>query len=112
MKKRVYQWWEYVKARRWFMGYMAVLLLLLPLTVIIAGQQQNNDTHAAPLPLAIDVATGKNQSTAASLITSPTFSTKSGNELIVVFLTSDGSSSSAQTFTNVSGAGLQFTLAK
>jgi hypothetical protein len=103
---------SFVKQKKWVVGYIAVLLLMLPLTVIIAGTQQNTNSQASAVPLAIDVQTGKNQSNASNKVTSPVFSTKAGNELVVVFLASDGSTSSPQSFTNVSGAGLNFTLVK
>lgn len=91
--------------------YFVLLLLLLPLLVFIPKQQQNKNSYAAIPSLAVDVQVGTNQTSASTQIISPKFSLK-GNELVVVFLTSDGPSSGSQTFSSVTGGGLIFALAK
>lgn len=112
IKERIAQILTSFKNKKWLWLYIIILLLFLPLTVILAGQQQIRGTQAAAIPLTIDIQTGKNQSTPAGTITSPKFSTNGGNELIVVFLTSTGSNTVSESFTSVTGAGLTFTLAR
>ena len=57
--------------------------------------------------LAVDVTVTTHQSTGGSSITSPPITTHQANELLVVFVTSDGpSGASGQSFTSVTGGGL------
>jgi len=102
----------YLKGHKKIIGYTLGILLVLPLTLLLSGQKQTQESHASALPLAIDVQTGKNQTTASNIITSPRFTTRSGNELIVVFLTSDGAVASPQLFNSVSTETIHFTLAR
>jgi len=59
--------------------------------------------------LAIDVQVTTHQSSAATSITSPPFTTHQANEVLLAFATSDGPTSGI-TFTTVTGAGLSWTL--
>jgi chitodextrinase len=77
----------------------------------IAGSRDNTFTTSANEPLAIDVQVSTHPSSAASTITSPTFDTKQGNELLEAFITTDGpGSGSSQTIASVTGGGLTWTL--
>jgi len=65
-------------------------------------------TTPATSSLSIDKVVSTHQSTAASTISAPAFSTAGPNELLVAFITSDGGTT--QTISGVSGGGLTWTL--
>ena len=76
-----------------------------------ASSPDNTFTTSANAPLAIDVQVSTHPSSAASTITSPTFDTKQGNELLEAFIATDGpGSGSSQTIGSVTGGGLTWTL--
>jgi hypothetical protein len=60
---------------------------------------------------AIDKTVSTNRSTKSTTLASPAFSTTSANELLLAFVATDGSAST-MTVTNVTGAGLTWTLVK
>src|ERR1041385_6503935 len=91
----------FFKNNLWLVVYVLILLVVLPITVIVSRQEQERESHAAAIPLAIDIQAARSQSTATSSIVSPTFTTRAGNELIVVFLTSTGPTGVAQSFSSV-----------
>jgi hypothetical protein len=71
-------------------------------------------TPVAPAGVApvLDVQVSKDQKTASNKITSPTFTTQAGHELLLAFVATDGPSGSAQRITAVTGGGLTWTLVK
>src|SRR5262249_3181474 len=60
----------------------------------------------------IDAKTSFDQVTASSTVVSPSFSTVSNNELFLAFVSTDYISGANTTVTNVTGAGLSWTLVK
>jgi hypothetical protein len=68
-----------------------------------------NNTAA---PITVDKQITTHQTSKGKTITSPTFTTSQGNELLVAFISSDGPSASAQSFSSVTGGGLTWTLRK
>jgi hypothetical protein len=60
--------------------------------------------------ISIDATTSGNQATASTAVTTPTFSTAYGNELLLAFVASDYLSGTNTTATGVSGAGLTWVL--
>jgi hypothetical protein len=60
--------------------------------------------------IAVDTTIAKDQAPAATTIVSPQFSTTSGSELLLAFVSTDYLSGANTTVTNVSGAGLIWTL--
>lgn len=58
--------------------------------------------------LALDTAVTTKQVTAAASIESPALATRSGGELLVAFLATDGPETGTQTFASVTGAGLSW----
>lgn len=100
------------KSKKKFHLYLLILLLLLPLLVFsVTKGKIYVEKVSANTTLGIDVHVGKNQQ-AASIISSPVFSTRQKGEMIVVFLASDGPEYGTQAFSSVTGGGLTFTLAK
>jgi fibronectin type 3 domain-containing protein len=68
-------------------------------------------TTPTSAPLAVDAQAFAHPTSSSTTLRSPAFSTSTSNELLVVFIASDGSNgSSAQTVTAVTGAGLTWTL--
>ena len=68
-------------------------------------------TTLAHAPQAIDAQVSTHTTSAATTITSPTFSTKQANELLEAFIATDGpASGSSQTISSVTGGGLTWTL--
>jgi fibronectin type III domain protein len=67
-------------------------------------------TASQPLPLAIDAMIFFDQVTGSSTVVTPSFSTVSGNELFLAFVATDYVSGENTTVTNVTGAGLSWTL--
>ncbi|HYY69003.1 MAG TPA: hypothetical protein VE734_04675, partial [Terriglobales bacterium] len=61
--------------------------------------------------IAIDQIKSTDKSASVSSITSPSFSTTAGNELLLAFISTDGQSSGI-TVTGVTGAGLTWVLVK
>lgn len=61
--------------------------------------------------LALDSSVSEDGTTASSSITSPSFSTKTGNELLLAFISTDYLGGANTTVTSVSGGGLAWTLA-
>jgi hypothetical protein len=61
-----------------------------------------------PNAIAIDTSVWRDQSTASSALTSPTFSTKHGSELLLVFIAADYLSGANTTVKAVTGAGLKW----
>ena len=60
----------------------------------------------------LDVRVSKDQKTASSKITSPSFSTQAGGRLVLAFITADGPNAATQRITGVTGGGLTWTLVK
>jgi hypothetical protein len=60
--------------------------------------------------ISVDATTFKDQSSASKTIATPAFSTLSGNELLLAFVSADYSSGSNTTVTGISGAGLTWVL--
>ena len=83
-------------------GPKACLLLL---SIVFLSAQ------SAFAALATDTITSADRSSQSASIISPSFSTKSGNELLLAFISTDASSSSI-TVTGVSGAGLTWALVR
>ncbi len=89
------------------------------ITVTAAGAQNSPFTATVTLTvssssgggatLAIDTSVETDSSSAGSSISTPTFSTSAGNELLLAFVTSDALSSN-MTVSAISGAGLTWTL--
>jgi chitodextrinase len=76
-----------------------------------ASSADSTFTTLAHAPLAIDVQVSTHTTSAATTITSPTFSTKQANEILEAFVATDGpGSGSAQTISSVTGGGLTWTL--
>jgi hypothetical protein len=69
------------------------------------------DQTVTSAALAIDVNVSKDNGSASTAITSPTFSSKSGNELLLALVATD-STSSNMTVTGVTGGGLTWSLAR
>ena len=67
---------------------------------------------AQPPAFAIDAKTSYDQVTASSTVVTPSFSTVSSNELLLAFVAADYLSGSNTTVTNLTGAGLTWTLVK
>ena len=65
-----------------------------------------------PSALAIDAKTYGDQVTASATVATPSFSTTSNNELLLAFVAADYLSGANTTVTNVTGAGLSWTLVK
>ena len=65
-----------------------------------------------PPPLAIDARTSFDQVAASATVVTPSFSTVSGNELFLAFVSADHVSGVNTTVTSVTGAGLSWTLVK
>src|SRR6185295_2992639 len=61
--------------------------------------------RTASAAIAIDVNTSKDQTPSAT-VTSPTFSTAAGNELLLAFVSSDYTSGANATVTEITGGGL------
>ena len=78
--------------------------------VTINGANVIGVNFTARLALSIDVKIFKDQATASTTVVSPSFSTTSPNELLLAFISADQISQSATTVTNVTGAGLTWTL--
>ena len=68
-------------------------------------------TRTASAAIGIDVTASTDRSTKSTTIASPAFSTTSGNELLLAFISADYSSGTNTTVTGVSGASLTWTLA-
>ena len=79
-------------------------------TTVSATLTVNTVFPPPPGFLAIDTTVSKDQSTSASTLTSPTFSTLAGNELVLAMISSDAIQPS-MTVSSISGAGLTWTLA-
>ena len=81
-------------------------------TVTIAGASIGGvDFTAATIQaIAIDATVFKDQNSASSTVTSPAFSTNSGGELILAFISGDYSSGTNTKVNSVTGAGLTWTL--
>lgn len=77
-----------------------------------SGQSNTINVTTTSVTLAVDTQVVTHQSSAASTITSPSLTTTVPNTLLVAFLTSDGSSGTAQTFSSVTSPGLTWTLRK
>jgi hypothetical protein len=69
-------------------------------------------TGSQPPTLAIDARTSFDQLTASATVVTPSFSTVSNNELFLAFVATDYLSGANTTVTNVTGAGLSWTLVK
>jgi hypothetical protein len=82
-----------------------------PVTVSSANVTAVNFSSAIAAQLAIDKTVFTNRSTKATTIATPAFSTTSGNELLLAFVSTDGNGS-AMTVNSVTGAGLTWTLVK
>src|SRR5206468_12402208 len=62
--------------------------------------------------LSIDAQVSTHQSTAGTSITSPALTTSSSGDLLLAFLSSDGSGTGGISFSSVTGGGLTWTLRK
>ena len=60
--------------------------------------------------IGIDTTISKDQGTASTTVSTPAFSTTSGNELLLAFISADGVSSTNTTVTQVAGGGLTWVL--
>jgi hypothetical protein len=84
-------------------------------TTINGGSVTNLNFTAQPVTtgtLAIDVTVSKDATTKATTVTSPAFSTSSGNELLLAFVASDYLSGANTTVTGVTGGSLTWALVK
>lgn len=84
-------------------------------TTINGGSISNLNFAAQPATtgaLAIDVSVAKDGTTKATSVTSPAFSTSSGNELLLAFVASDYLSGANTTVTGVTGGSLTWALVK
>lgn len=79
---------------------------LLALTLIAAS------AASASAAIAIDVAVFKDQTTRSATTTTPTFSTASGNELLLAFIATDQQTGSSITVQSVTGGGLTWALVR
>ena len=89
-------------------------------TATVSGGGESNTSNdaandvttisAGAVSIVIDVTTSKDQSTASSTVVTPTFSTASGNELLLALIATDYLSGTNTTVTGVSGAGLTWVL--
>jgi hypothetical protein len=79
-------------------------------TIAAGGPSVSGVNFAANPSLAIDVQTSKNQSGASTTISSSSFSTSTGNELLLAFIATDQITGTAVTVNSVAGAGLTWTL--
>lgn len=79
-----------------------VASVILPSYVLSAG--------AAAAPIAIDKQVVTHQATAAASISATALTTTQPGTLLVAFITSDGSTTTKQTFTSVTGGGLTWSL--
>ena len=61
--------------------------------------------------IAIDVTTATDRSTSSATVTTPSFSTAGGNELLLAFVSTDWASGSNTTVNSIAGAGLTWVLA-
>jgi hypothetical protein len=78
---------------------------------VVATPANFSLTNNAAPPIAIDVTTSTDRSTAGATIVSPSFTTKSTNELLLALVSTDGPNSGASvTVSGVTGAGLTWTL--
>ena len=64
----------------------------------------------AAAAVAIDVNTSADRTTASTSVASPSFSTGSGNELLLAFVATDAASGTTVTVTGVAGGGLTWSL--
>src|SRR5258708_30408987 len=78
--------------------------VLLQLTVRIAVSITGWAT------IGIDTTTSKNPTTAATTVSTSAFSTSSGNELLLAFISADSTTTPNTTVTQVAGAGLTWVL--
>ena len=84
-------------------------------TVTINGSNVmavNFNAQVSSNPLATDAMTSKDSSTASSTISTAAFSTKSGNELLLAFVSTDYISGANTTVTGISGGGLTWVLVR
>ena len=84
-------------------GFGAATLLAVAMLVFLLAPP----VHAA---IAMDANVSANQSPAKTIVSSPTFSTSSSNELLLAFVQTDYLSGSNTTVTGVTGAGLTWVL--
>jgi len=82
---------------------------LVPIAVTIVFLMSATNAWAG---VSVDAAISGNASRAASSISTPSFSTQTGNELLLAFVATDYISGSNTTVTNVTGAGVNWTLVK
>jgi hypothetical protein len=81
--------------------------------VTINGGRATANFNAQSAPITIDVTTSKDQGTASNTVATSTFSTRSANELLLAFISTDGPSSGTNTtVSSVEGAGLTWVLVK
>src|SRR5438045_422563 len=92
------------KSDRFVATKLRWLLFLLRIALILLFA---NSAHAA---LTLDANVSRDQSTAT--ITTPAFSTTSGNELLLAFIATDYLSGPNTTVTGVSGGGLNWVLVR
>src|SRR5664279_170930 len=83
----------------WIVSMAATIVLILTTANAWAG-------------IAIDATISINGSKAGLSISTPSFSTQAGNELLLAFVATDYISGNNTTVTNVSGAGVTWTLVK
>ncbi len=84
-------------------------------TTINGGSVSNLNFTAQPVTtgaLAIDVTVSKDATSKATTVSTPAFSTSSGNELLLVFVTSDYLSGTNTTVTGITGGSLTWALVK
>jgi len=78
--------------------------------VTVNGSNLTGINFTAKPALSIDANVSKDQGTKSTSVTTSAFSTTSGNELLLAFISADQISSSATTVTGVTGAGLTWAL--
>ena len=92
--------------RSWGLAAALVIAILAAITIIGTAEP----AAAVTAPLAIDVQVSTHQSSSASTITSPNFSTHQTDEVLLAFLASDGPKTAKETFSTVTGGGVTWTL--
>jgi hypothetical protein len=78
--------------------------LCTSLFIVLAGR------YAVASTIAVDATVSYDQNTPATIVTSPTFSTKSNGELLLAFVSADAISTPNTTVKSISGGGLVWTL--
>ncbi len=97
------------QARRSSTGHVLRSLAIVSIAASIVLVVATTNAWAG---ISVDATTSTNGSKAASSVSTPSFSTQSGNELLLAFVATDYISGSNTTVTSVAGAGVTWTLVK